>query len=227
MELGVLYLALGLGAAALGRHAYRRRRGEISVGVRSVERVTIADAERGRFVGEVRALDDTVRASLSGRECVYYSVVVEEEVPAGRSSVWTKVASDCEHVPFLLDDGTGAAIVHLCGAVVALERDRVGQTGLTGAIMHALDSTSPTHAAQLAVMAKCGVTKVATRALRFREAIIAVGGTIVVVGAGVRQPIDRAGGDAYREPAATRLTLAATSGAKLYVSDYAAAIARR
>ncbi len=227
MDLGLLYLALGVGAVALGRSAYRRRRSEITVAVRSAERVTIADAERGRFVGKVCSLDDTVRASLSGRECVYYSVVIEEEVPAGRGSVWTQVARDCEHVPFLLDDGTGTAIVHLRGAIVSLDRDRVGQTGLTGAIMHALDPTSPTHEAELAVMRKCGVTKVATRALRFREAIIAVGETIVVVGAGAREPIDRAGGDAYREPAATRLALVATSSAKLYVSDHARHIDQR
>jgi E3 Ubiquitin ligase len=65
----------------------------------------------------------TVVAPITERACYYFRTVVWEWKREGRSSKWVKVASECMHVPFFLDDNTGKVMVDPCGAELDLHRD--------------------------------------------------------------------------------------------------------
>ena len=65
----------------------------------------------------------TVVAPITERPCYYYRTVVWEWRRRGRSSQWVKVAAECMHVPFFLDDNTGKLMVDPRGAELDLHRD--------------------------------------------------------------------------------------------------------
>jgi len=65
----------------------------------------------------------TMTAPITLRSCYYYRTLVWEWKRRGRSSQWVKVASECLHVPFFLDDNTGRVLVDPRGAELDLHRD--------------------------------------------------------------------------------------------------------
>jgi hypothetical protein len=65
----------------------------------------------------------TVIAPVTARACYYYRTVVWEWKRRGRSNQWVKVAAECVHVPFFLDDNTAKVMVDPCGAELDLHRD--------------------------------------------------------------------------------------------------------
>jgi hypothetical protein len=150
----------------------------------------------GRVHGVTKRQGGTVRASLTGRECLYFIVRIEKLVHDGRRSYWQTIATDSDHVPFLVDDGTGQAIVDPLGARAAMRRD----------------SQSGTVAAKQALIQKYSIIETE---LRFRETIIAEHEKIVVAGAAVREPVGEPG---YRDPA-TRLTFRASTVFALALSN--------
>lgn len=65
----------------------------------------------------------TMIAPITERACYYYRTVAWEWKRRGRSNQWVKVAAECMHVPFFLDDNTGKVMVDPCGADLDLHRD--------------------------------------------------------------------------------------------------------
>ena len=66
----------------------------------------------------------TVVAPITDRPCYYYRTFVWEWKRQGRkNNAWVKVASECMHVPFFLDDNTGKVMVDPRGAELDLHRD--------------------------------------------------------------------------------------------------------
>jgi hypothetical protein len=65
----------------------------------------------------------TVVAPVTERLCYYYRTLVWEWKRQGRSSQWVKVAAECMHVPFFLDDNTAKVMVDPRGAELDLHRD--------------------------------------------------------------------------------------------------------
>ncbi len=65
----------------------------------------------------------TMPAPITNRPCYYYRTVVWEWKRQGRSSKWVKVAAECTHLPFFLDDNTGRVLVDPHGADLDLHRD--------------------------------------------------------------------------------------------------------
>jgi len=65
----------------------------------------------------------TVSAPITERPCYYYRTLVWEWKRQGRSSQWVKVAAECMHVPFFLDDNTGKVMVDPRSADLDLHRD--------------------------------------------------------------------------------------------------------
>jgi len=65
----------------------------------------------------------TVVAPITDRPCYYFRSVVWEWKRQGRSNQWVKVAAECMHVPFFLDDNTGKVMVDPRGAELDLHRD--------------------------------------------------------------------------------------------------------
>jgi len=65
----------------------------------------------------------TMVAPITARPCYYYRTVVWEWKQLGKNKQWVKVAGDCMHVPFFLDDNTGRVLVDPRGADLDIHRD--------------------------------------------------------------------------------------------------------
>ncbi len=65
----------------------------------------------------------TMIAPVTGRPCYYYRTVAWEWKREGKNNQWVKVAGECMHLPFFLDDNTGRVLVDPRGAELDLHRD--------------------------------------------------------------------------------------------------------
>jgi len=65
----------------------------------------------------------TMVAPITVRPCYYYRTLVWEWKQRGKNKQWVKVAGECMHVPFFLDDNTGKILVDPRGADLDLHRD--------------------------------------------------------------------------------------------------------
>jgi E3 Ubiquitin ligase len=65
----------------------------------------------------------TVTAPVTSRPCYYYRTLVWEWKQSGKNKRWVKVAAECSHVPFFLDDNTGQVMIDPRGADLDLHRD--------------------------------------------------------------------------------------------------------
>ncbi len=65
----------------------------------------------------------TLAAPITARACYYHRTFVWEWKQAGKNKQWVKVAAECMHVPFFLDDNTGKVMVDPRGADLDLHRD--------------------------------------------------------------------------------------------------------
>src|SRR5258708_13483837 len=65
----------------------------------------------------------TTIAPVTARPCYCYRTLVWEWKRQGKSDQWVKVAGECMHVPFFLDDNTGRVLVDPRGADLDLPRD--------------------------------------------------------------------------------------------------------
>ena len=65
----------------------------------------------------------TLVAPVTERPCYFYRTLVWEWKRRGRSSQWVKIAAECMHVPFFLDDNTAKIMVDPRGAELDLHRD--------------------------------------------------------------------------------------------------------
>lgn len=62
-------------------------------------------------------------APITARPCYYYRTLVWEYRQHGRNKKWVRVAGECMHVPFFVDDNTGRLLVDPRGADLDLHRD--------------------------------------------------------------------------------------------------------
>jgi hypothetical protein len=65
----------------------------------------------------------TMVAPITTRPCFYYRTLVWEWKQSGKNKQWVKVAVECVHVPFFLDDDSGRVLVDPRGADLDLHRD--------------------------------------------------------------------------------------------------------
>lgn len=65
----------------------------------------------------------TMVSPITERSCYYYRTVAWEWKRQGRNTKWVKVAAECMHVPFFLEDNTGKVMVDPRGAELDLHRD--------------------------------------------------------------------------------------------------------
>ena len=65
----------------------------------------------------------TMIAPITARPCYYYRTVAWEWKRQGKNNQWVKVAGECMHLPFFLDDNTGRLLVDPRGAELDLHRD--------------------------------------------------------------------------------------------------------
>jgi hypothetical protein len=65
----------------------------------------------------------TLIAPITARSCYYYRTLIWEYKQCGRSKEWVKVAGECMHLPFFVDDNTGRVLVDPRGADLDLHQD--------------------------------------------------------------------------------------------------------
>ena len=65
----------------------------------------------------------TMVAPVTERPCYFYRTLVWEWKRRSRSNQWVKIAAECMHVPFFLDDNTAKVMVDPRGAELDLHRD--------------------------------------------------------------------------------------------------------
>jgi hypothetical protein len=65
----------------------------------------------------------TMLAPITERPCYYHRTVAWEWKQCGKNKQWVKVAAECMHVPFFLDDNSGKVMVDPRGAELDLHRD--------------------------------------------------------------------------------------------------------
>jgi len=65
----------------------------------------------------------TMIAPITARPCYYFRTIVWEWKQRGKNREWVKVAAECMHVPFFVDDNTGRVMVDPRGAELELHRD--------------------------------------------------------------------------------------------------------
>jgi hypothetical protein len=65
----------------------------------------------------------TMVAPITARPCYYYRTLVWEWKQHGKNKDWVKVAGECMHLPFFVDDNTGRVLVDPRGADLDLHRD--------------------------------------------------------------------------------------------------------
>jgi hypothetical protein len=169
----------------------------------------LPENQLGLITGEVTATEALVTAPLSGRACVYYAVIVQHL----HDRRWEVVINERRGTGFALTDRTGRAVVEPSNAELALCFDYGESAGW-------LDRTTRE---QEAILARHGVTRsggLLDKRLRFREAIIEVGGRISVIGAGIREISGIAGGETdYRSNVPTQIRIANSADAPLSLVD--------
>ena len=65
----------------------------------------------------------TMVAPITERECYYFRTLVWEWKQSGKNKQWVKVAGECMHLPFFVDDNTGRMLIDPRGADLDLHRD--------------------------------------------------------------------------------------------------------
>lgn len=65
----------------------------------------------------------TMIAPITARPCYYYRTLISEWKQRGKSKEWVKIAGECMHLPFFVDDNTGRMLVDPSGADLDLHRD--------------------------------------------------------------------------------------------------------
>ena len=173
----------------------------------------LRDDELGKVVGRARGLDEMLDAPLTGRRCVYFIAIVEEQRSTGKSSYWKTIIKETRGVLFMLEDDSGRALVDAKSARIAIDFDGKSKSGT-------FDDPTPVERAFLERHGQKGEGWIFNRTLRYREAVIADGETIAVLGAGTREPDpDAPPIEAYRGEPQTRLRLTSSAKYPLVISD--------
>jgi hypothetical protein len=216
----VTVLLLASAAAVAGAMACRdlyKRVARARAEARELKTTAIKDAPSGRVVtmkGRALGHHESATAPLSGRQCLAWTVSVEELVATPRTNEWTVILEDSDGVDFRLEDGSGRALVRLEEARLELTEDEHLDTDsyddrfAMGPFLDARDQRLT------------GVLGLPRR-LRLHEAVLSSGDEVVVRGAGVWEmdpdpaPVSVRG--TYRT-AARRLVLGSSAEGELVVT---------
>ncbi len=112
-------LCAGIGLFIYGFRLLQRRRLILDTPFSKIRSASMGMVEiSGLAVGPY-----TMVAPITARPCYYYRTLVWEWKQDGKNKKWVKVAGECMHLPFFVDDNTGRALVDPHGADLDLHCD--------------------------------------------------------------------------------------------------------
>ena len=115
----VLGLCAGIGLFFYGFCLLRRRHLILDTPFSKIRSAAMGMVEiSGLAVGPY-----TMVAPITERECFYFRTLVWEWKQQGKNKQWVKVAGECLHLPFFVDDNTGRMLIDPRGADLDLHRD--------------------------------------------------------------------------------------------------------
>ena len=115
----VIGFCAGIGLFLYGFRLLQRRRLILDTPFSKIRSASMGMVEvSGLAVGPY-----TMVAPVTARPCYYYRTLVWEWKQSGKNKTWVKVASECMHLPFFVDDNTGRLLVDPRGADLDLHRD--------------------------------------------------------------------------------------------------------
>lgn len=163
----------------------------------------------GKLEGQVRYLGAPLCAPLSGRACSYYEATIEAQT----GDMWTPIAHEVRGVDFLLEDGTGQALVCMDNAEAVVAPDVSSEVGVFSEPSEAL----------VEFLRRQGISRerwFTERQLRYREGVIEEGERVAARGYGrfEANPNPRTAHGGYRDNASL-LVLHGTRAAPLYLSN--------
>jgi len=215
VEVTVRAVLLLVAAVTLARWLHARSEGFLTKRqLRALRRTAIKDAKSGPIKVVGRAVDDEgwpiLKAPLSGRTCVLYEVVVRERhvTRKGRTSEDLRDRNSRE---FLVDDGTGRAIVPAHDRFqLALDHDVSQRSGWRR-------DPTPELVAYLRTRGVTSATLLGwNRNLEYSEGVVEPGETVAVLGSARLEETSGSGGG-YRD-VGRRVTIEPL-GDTLYLSD--------
>ncbi|MFO0587692.1 MAG: hypothetical protein U0441_09135 [Polyangiaceae bacterium] len=165
--------------------------------LKATPRIDIGRVEQGRvakIAGAVRPLGQPLRAPLTGRACVFYEVTVEEYRSSGKSGRWVEIIKDVDSQDFLLEDGTGRALVKSAGMKVLPVKDRELSSGF-------MNDASPVLEDYLRQHGQSSQGWVFNKRLRYKEGVFEPGERVTVFGQcrWEQDPDPNAAGQGYRD----------------------------
>ncbi|HEV3513512.1 MAG TPA: hypothetical protein VGS05_17510 [Candidatus Sulfotelmatobacter sp.] len=112
-------ICAGIGLFVYGFRLLQRRRLILDTPFSKIRSAALGMVEiSGLAVGPY-----TMIAPITARACYYYRTLVWEWRQNGKNKQWVKIAGECMHVPFFVDDNTGRMLVVPSGADLDLHRD--------------------------------------------------------------------------------------------------------
>ena len=115
----VIPLAAGIALFTYGFRLLQRRRLILDTPFSKIRSASLGMVEvSGLAVGPY-----TMIAPVTEMRCYYYRTYVWELKKRDKNKEWVKVAAECMHVPFFLDDNTGRVLIDPRGADLDIHRD--------------------------------------------------------------------------------------------------------
>jgi hypothetical protein len=119
----IVFLLVGIAAGAFafyqGFRLLQRRRIILDTPVSKVRSASLGMVE----LSGLAAGPYTISAPVTGRDCYCHRTLVWEYKQCGKNKQWVRIAAECMHVPFFLDDNTGKILVDPRGAELDLHCD--------------------------------------------------------------------------------------------------------
>jgi hypothetical protein len=115
----VIGFCAGIGLFFYGFQLLQRRRLILDTPFSKIRSASMGMVE----VSGLAAGPYTMIAPITARPCYYYRTLVWEYKQRGKNKEWVKIAGECMHLPFFVDDNSGRLLVDPRGADLDLHRD--------------------------------------------------------------------------------------------------------
>lgn len=138
-----------------------------------------------KLVGKVEFVENALKAPLSGRECAYYHVHVEQQISSGKSSHWKTIIDEVVANKFVIRDGNEVAYVNSTRMKSYIVEDRKYRSGFLNDATKHLEAYLNRHGLESENF--LGLNKT----IRYKEGILEKGEKIAVLGIGEWKDADQ------------------------------------